>query len=985
MTPSVLNELFDYHPTFLLDIDDIQLPVCKYVDFKDIPICAPVKQFSFLLFNIRSCRKNFNDFECIFYEYFKNFSCIILTETWLTQDFEKLFSIHGFRSFNVYRAPNGGGIRLYCKNELQVELFPEFSCVTDVCEMLTVQISCCENKFMLCVFYHPPSPDHGTNDIFTEFCIEKLKIMQNHGCPIISCGDFNLNLLNPLRYGFIERFIGSMLEMGLYPVVNIPTKYNHENEITKYSIIDHIWTSMPAKVSKICVFPYEITDHFPLSATFLFQQSAAKQTTKIKRVFNDRNNGLFSRLLLTVVVSLINGNMNQTFLNYFSQVWDIYERAFPLIPSKSQDPDGCPWMNPGLKLLIQKKASLYRKYVRGTILKEEYTYFKNRLTALTRRVKRLYYFNLFSSLGNDSSKIWQQINLLLGNRSQVEMDRLQVGNSYIRGKDMVDYANAFFINIANNLTEGLPDEFLPPNRRPNLNSFVFIESDKHEVIGIIKSLKNKGNGLYDISVLTVKKNLEIFSEHMVMLYNFSIITVTYPDLLKNARVVLGYKSGAKDNIDNYRPISNLPLLSKVFEKLTLNRLISFVKKYGLLNDSQFGFREGRDITQAAVKLTTTLVKAYHDKVYACCFFLDLRKAFDTVDHAILLRKMHHQGFRETINSYINSYLSGRKQYVQMGNYKSDTMTISKGVPQGSILGPLLFSLYINDIVDFVEVETVLFADDAAFIILAPTLQGLYDKIKKLFGDLSKYLLSNKLVPNLNKSKLMFFNSRPKPQLEAMLFGDEAIEWVEEFKYLGLLLNSQMSFGCHIDKVCTRISQYIGVFYSLNKILPKDILVLLYHAFILPHLTLHIVIWGAAPEVHISKLRVKQNRLLRAILGVEYVNGVPQERSINMYNNLSMLTVKNLFKLHLFKFLNLLMNGSLPFFYDLLLRPLLSTHSYNTRAGRFRHPLLICEVERRAIAHQLILLHEESPPVLGDGLTIKSIVKKYKRFLLTQQR
>ena len=454
--------------------------------------------------------------------------------------------------------------------------------------------------------------------------------------------------------------------------------------------------------------------------------------------------------------------------------------------------------------------------------------------------------------------------------------------------------------------------------------------------------------------------------------------------MKNARVVLGYKSGAKDNIDNYRPISNLPMLSKIFEKLTLTRLMSFVNKYGLLNESQFGFREGRDITQAAVKLTTTVVKAFHDKVYVCCFFLDLRKAFDTVDHTILLRKMFQQGFRDSINLYLKSYLNGRKQYVQVGNNKSETLTISKGVPQGSILAPLLFSLYINDIVDFVEVESVLFADDAAFIILAPTLQEFYGKIRKLFSDLSKYLSSNKLVPNLKKSKLMYFNSRPKPQLEAMLFGNETIEWVEEFKYLGLLLNSQMSFSSHIDKVCTRVSQYIGVFYNLNKFLPRDVLLLLYHAFILPHLTLHIVIWGAAAEVHIGKLRVKQNKLLRAILGVESINGIPQERTITMYNRLGVLTVDNLFKLYLFRFLNLLMNGSLPYFYDLLLRPLLSTHNYNTRGGRFRHPLVICEVERRAMAHQLVLMNEEIQPDLVEGPAIKSVLKKYKRFLLSNQ-
>ena len=231
---------------------------------------------------------------------------------------------------------------------------------------------------------------------------------------------------------------------------------------------------------------------------------------------------------------------------------------------------------------------------------------------------------------------------------------------------------------------------------------------------------------------------------------------------------------------------------------------------------------------------------------------------------------------------------------------------------------------------------------------------------------------------------MFFNSRPRPELEALRFGNEEIEWVEEYKYLGLFLNSKMSFSTHIEKVCTRVSQYIGVFHNLNKVLPKEILLLLYHAFILPHLTLHIVLWGAAPEVHIGKLKVKQNKLLRAILRVEIVNGVPQERTMNMYNSLGVLTVNYLFKLQLFKFLNLLLNGCLPNFYDLLLRPLISTDNYNTRSVGFRHPLVGCEVESRAIAHQLLVMKDELAPNLLEGPTIVRVLKNYKKFLLNEQ-
>ena len=411
---------------------------------------------------------------------------------------------------------------------------------------------------------------------------------------------------------------------------------------------------------------------------------------------------------------------------------------------------------------------------------------------------------------------------------------------------------------------------------------------------------------------------------------------------------------------------------------------SFVTKYNLLSDCQFGFQEGKDITQAAVKLTTAIVKGYHEKVYVSCFFLDLKKAFDTVDHAILLRKLYHMGFRERINRYINSYLSGREQHVQVGDFKSENMTITKGIPQGSILGPLLFCLYINDIVEFVDVETILFADDAVFIITALTIQQMYNKIRKLFSDLSKYLMSNKLVPNLGKSKLMFFNSRPKIDLEALMFGGVEIEWVKEFKYLGLVLNDRMSYSSQIDRICTKISQYIGVFYNLNRILPKHILILLYHTFILPHLMLHIILWGTAPEVYINKLRVKQNKLLRAILSIEVLNGVPQQRTMPMYNSLELLTLNNLYKMQLFRFLNLLLNGCLPDFYNLLMRPLLSSHNYGTRGGRFRHPLVICEVERRAVAHQLVLMYESVDQNFYN-VCIHKALKQYKRFLLDEQR
>ena len=192
-----------------------------------------------------------------------------------------------------------------------------------------------------------------------------------------------------------------------------------------------------------------------------------------------------------------------------------------------------------------------------------------------------------------------------------------------------------------------------------------------------------------------------------------------------------HKKGSKSLIDNYRPISNLHLMSKVFEKLTLNRLVSFVNRFNLLSDAQYGFRQGRSTTQAAIRLTTFITNSYAKKEYGVCFFLDLRKAFDLVDHSILKKKLFHFGFRGHIYNYLASYITNRRQYVQVGSYKSDELNITKGVPQGSMIGPLLFNIFINDIVTAAGVDTVLFADDAAFFISALTLPDLYARILTL--------------------------------------------------------------------------------------------------------------------------------------------------------------------------------------------------------------------------------------------------------------
>ena len=549
---------------------------------------------------------------------------------------------------------------------------------------------------------------------------------------------------------------------------------------------------------------------------------------------------------------------------------------------------------------------------------------------------------------------------------------------------MVIHANLYFVSIASNLSQNFVNNGLFVDFDvPNPSTFVFMHTTVAEVDMVIRGLKNKGTGVADLSPATLKNNKEIFSPHLSFLYNYSIEKETFPNLLKIACVIPGYKAGPRDLIDNYRPISNLPIVSKIFEKLTLLRLLSFVNRFKLLSDSQYGFRQGRSITQAAIRLTAFIPQTLRYRAYCACFFLDLRKAFDTVDHEILLKKLYNDGFRGPVHKYLQSYLSNRRQYVRVGDFKSEELVITKGVPQGFLLGPLLFCLYINDIVQAVSEEVVLFADDAAFLLSASSLPLLYSKIQKLFSDLSNYLKVNKLIPNLKKSKLMFF-SRSHVKFQKLQFDNDEIEWVNEFKYLGLTLTSSMCFGPHIDKICSRLSQYTGVFYNLNKTLPRNVLLLLYNSFILPHLILHIEVWGSSPNVHLNKLVVKQNKLLRSLLGVELVNGIPVMHTADMYRTLSILTIRNLYKMNMFRFLMMMLRGDLPYFYNALMRPLEIAHNYNTRSLAFRHPLITRETERRSIVHQLVILHEAVSPEVYRDKSLRVALTHFKKTLLESQ-
>jgi hypothetical protein len=848
------------------DINYLDLSTdCSYYDIQSIKTAMidHSKSLKVIHLNIRSTNKNFDEFYAFLSSTGVQFHVIVLTETWLNSP-DEWVDVPGFVAYHSVRSDRvGGGVTILVNSSILSEHLSDMTVNYRSLECCSISFSVRSKKYLVIGVYRPPSEpvDTFNRDFFPLISGDSVSSART-----IIVGDFNIDLTNNNLSNGDSFFLNEMYSLHFLPKIVLPTRVTTNSS----TCIDHIWTNSPIPF-KSGIVEVEITDHYPVFSAIPNVFLVNDLITVKFRCIKPQNIANFKDAVTDMITRFNfdnNPNLHTKCSLLCQNLFSIYERTCPIktktISVKRLE---APWLTNAIMSSIATKHTLYNQFRAGIIDHDVYKEYRNMLCMLIKTAKRNYYSRTFNAAMGDARKTWKNIrNVLNPNKSfRPKVSLTSNGATFHNPEDTSKIFNDYFSSVATDLENQIPVNNVDPLQymTPHCQSFVCLPTDSHEVNGLILSFKNKNSDLGSIPSFIYKRIADVLAPVVADLINCSFTTGVFPDFLKIARVIPIYKSGTKTSASNYRPISTLHFLSKVFEKAMHIRLDNYFSRFDIISPKQFGFRKKSSTSDAILQFSDEIYNVLNNKKYLISVMLDFQKAFDTVNHSILLRKLCALGIRGIILDWFQSYLSNRKQFVCIENIHSDVRTVCTGVPQGSILGPLLFIVYINDMsVCCPGLNLVHFADDTTVFSSGSDLDALYELMNRELIEVDRWLCCNKLSLNIAKTQCMIVSNRNKLNNNSIVIRRLPVSMVNQTKFLGIFIDDRLSFKLHVQSVTNKISKSCGILKKLSHFIEPYILKKLYFSLVYPHLLYGVVVWGGSCRTGLAKLQRLQDKSVR---------------------------------------------------------------------------------------------------------------------------
>ena len=801
-----------------------------------------------------------------------------MSETWLNESMSSnLLNVPGYTCIRHDRnwlennmIKRGGGLCYYVRNTIQSSYFDlekhNLSCKDIELFWINLILPNCKNVIIGTV-YRPPQ---GNVKVFCDTLDEKLLAIRNtrlENYDIFIMGDFNIDYKKPNN---LDTKLLKWFEQrsSLKQIINDVTRYS-----TTDSCLDLIFTDS-IDIFDSGTLDVNLSDHEMIYVTRKHAKKNKASTCFTGRSYLNYNEEVFIERLNNFdwdpFYTLENPEIAWNFLKS-----KILAAIDSMCPKKTfnikQVKD--PWITNEILEAIHDKDHLLSRAKRTNdptdwvIARRR----RNEVKNLVKRAKANFVIDNLNEHKNDSKKFWKSLSDILptkiNNKSQKISLKDNNDNLILDDKIAANMMNNFFTSVGPTLAEQFNDPWAyNGNVCPNTIDDMY--TNNYEVLKLLKDVDiSKASAVVNLSTKILKPALIALHDQLTFIYNLCFRTNCFPNDWKIASIVPLPKDGDLFRCTNYRPISLLPLPGKILEHIIHKRLSKFCEDNLLLNENQGGFRKNHSTAATVALFTDNLYTAINHKQYSIATFIDFSKAFDTVNHKILFEKLERLGIKGNSKFLIKNYLENRTQITNINGTDSNLANIVCGVPQGSVLGPLLFLIYINDLCNVIKnCSTFLYADDTVITSNACDIYDAHTQSQADLDNLADWCKRNKLSINIRKTKSMVVGTRSMvkkhPVTPKLKILGKPLEYVFQYKYLGVTIDEILSFNAHLNNTIKLVSHKSFLLRKIRYYITEDAAVKIYKSMILPYLDYGDIFYAKSNLKQISKLQTLQNRALK---------------------------------------------------------------------------------------------------------------------------